>query len=372
MNQYYSAELSQKVTRGMKETRMKGLYQGGSVLYGYKIVDRKFVIDESEAEVVRYMFDQYSKGVYVRNIIKDLTAKGILYKGKPFICNSVHNILKNEKYSGKYMHGDEVVDNMYPQIIDEELFQKVRKIVNANKFGKKSLKVDYLLRGKLKCGYCGESINGESGTTKAGIKFYYYKCNGRKKRVNDCNKEVIRKEVLEELVIANIIEDLGKPEILDGIVNKLMTLQNEEIKANSTLSLLLKQQTAVETSLNNLVAAIERGIMSNTTNKRLQELEAQQLELERQILIEKSKTQTKLSEQEIRQYFENALRLEPQMLISYLIKEIKLYDDKIEIYYNNPTRIGPDDSQGFFFYCKQIEIYNYYAIKKYTIYMGIK
>jgi hypothetical protein len=358
------------------------------------------IVSEEIFNLVRQKVDENHFGKHVNDVIYLLKSKIICgYCGQPihsesgtardgtvkryYKCqgrkkrlndcnNSVHNILKNEKYSGKYMHGDEVVDNMYPQIIDEELFQKVRKIVNANKFGKKSLKVDYLLRGKLKCGYCGESINGESGTTKAGNKIYYYKCNGRKKRVNDCNKEVIRKEVLEELVIANIIEDLGKPEILDGIVNKLMTLQNEEIKANSTLSLLLKQQTAVETSLNNLVAAIERGIMSNTTNKRLQELEAQQLELERQILIEKSKTQIKLSEQEIRQYFENALRLEPQMLISYLIKEIKLYDDKIEIYYNNPTRIGPDDSQGFFFYCKQIEIYNYYTIKKYTIYMGIK
>ena len=65
MNQYYSAELAQKVSRGMKETRRKGYYQGGPLLYGYQLDGRKIVINESEAEVVRYMYAEYAKGVYV-------------------------------------------------------------------------------------------------------------------------------------------------------------------------------------------------------------------------------------------------------------------------------------------------------------------
>ena len=77
MNQYYSAELSQKVKRGMKETRLKGNYQGGGLPYGYKVINRKVTIDEPTAEVVRYMYEQYSKGAFVREIISALTAKGI-------------------------------------------------------------------------------------------------------------------------------------------------------------------------------------------------------------------------------------------------------------------------------------------------------
>jgi len=46
MNQYYSAELSQKVKHGMRETRLKGYFQGGNVLYGYKVDERKIVKDE--------------------------------------------------------------------------------------------------------------------------------------------------------------------------------------------------------------------------------------------------------------------------------------------------------------------------------------
>ena len=59
MNVYYSAELSQKVKRGMRETRLKGFYQGGGLPYGYKVVDRKVVIDETKAETVRFMYDSF-------------------------------------------------------------------------------------------------------------------------------------------------------------------------------------------------------------------------------------------------------------------------------------------------------------------------
>lgn len=118
------------------------------------------------------------------------------------------------------------------------------------------------------------------------------------------------------------------------------------------LTFLQKELRQVETSLNNIVAAIERGVISNTTTKRLQELEKQQENLQRQILIEKSKTTVRITEKEIRAYFEQALSLEPQMLINYLVKQIILYDDKMEIIFNSPMQdgIGSDNSQGFSFY----------------------
>jgi hypothetical protein len=105
----------------------------------------------------------------------------------------------------------------------------------------------------------------------------------------------------------------------------------------------------VENSLNNIVSAIEQGIISMVTNKRLHELEQRQQELEGLIAIEKSKTDIKMAEKDIRLYYETALQLESMMLIEYLIKEIVLYNDKIEIYYNNPIRKSPDENQGFVF-----------------------
>ena len=79
MGQYYSEELSQKVRRGMNETRLKGNFMGGHLLYGYSVENKKVIIDEEKAEIVRYIFEQYSVGVYVEDIIAELTARIVGY-----------------------------------------------------------------------------------------------------------------------------------------------------------------------------------------------------------------------------------------------------------------------------------------------------
>ena len=113
---------------------------------------------------------------------------------------------------------------------------------------------------------------------------------------------------------------------------------------------MLKEQKQTENALNNIVSAIERGIVSNATNKRLNELETRLEELERQIIVERSKESVKLTEKEIKDFYEKALKLEPLMLINYLIKEIVVYEDKIHIIYKSPLNVSPDESQGFSFY----------------------
>lgn len=350
MNVYYSAELSQKVKRGMRETRLKGFYQGGGLPYGYKVVDRKVVIDETRAETVRFMYDSYSKGVTVKTMIAELTAKGILYKGKPFAPNTVYGILGNEKYSGSYRKDDEIIDNIYPQLIPIDTYQKVREKAEKNKFGKRSIKTVYLLRHKVKCGYCGRPISAETGTARNGEVKRYYKYIGRKKDNNGCIKTQIPKDFLEEFVSNVIIEKLIDTQNIDTIIAEIMRRQN--LNENGNLKMLSNEKSRIDRALDNLVTAIENGITSNTTNKRLHDLEKQQEELERQILIERSKTAVKLNESDIRQYYEQALRLEMPMLINFLVKEIVLYNDKIEIYFNTPIKTSPDDEsrRGFLFY----------------------
>ena len=347
MNQYYSAELAQKVRRGMRETRLKGNYQGGALPYGYVASEKKVIIDEEKAEVVRFIFEQFANGVFVREIIETLTANGILHKGKPFPMNTIYGILKNEKYSGTYMLGDEVVDKIYPPIISQEVFARVRAKVNANKYGKRSVAVVYLLRHKMKCGYCGESIIAECGTSHQGDRRYYYKCHGRKNLRNGCRQKAFRKETLEKFVLDAILEELKKPHNIERITKGLLALQESQIKTSSTLGILEKERKQNENAIENIMSAVERGFYTATANKRMRELEERQSELDRLIIIERSKMQVKVSAEEIRAFYEAALLQESQMLINYLVKEIIVYDDEIHIYFNSPLQTSPDDSQGF-------------------------
>ena len=348
MNQYYSAELAQKVKRGMRETRLKGLFQGGKLTYGYKVENRKLVIDETQAEVVKYVYRQYLNGEVIRNIIKVLTSKGILYKGKPFVINALYNMLNNEKYIGIYRKDNDIYENMFPRIIDNETFEKAQKKLHQNHFGKKSIKTVYLLRHKLTCGYCGKPISAECGTTRNGKRINYYKCLGIKRYQNGCQKETLRQDILEQFLLDTIINEISKPKTIDILVNNLIAIQNNQNKTNSTLNILEKNKKQLETTLQNIMNAIEMGIINKTTNARMKELENQIDDIDRQIIIEKSKMNVKISESEIKEYYKEALKLEPLALINYLIKEIKLYNDKVEIIYNTPLKTSPNN-QGLLF-----------------------
>ena len=350
MNQYYSAELSQKVKRGMYETRRKGNFQGGVLPYGYKSEGKKIVIDPERAEAVQFMYEQFSMGVCVRSIIDELTSRGVLYKGKPLTMNTVYGILKNEKYSGIYRIGDEVIDNMYPRIIPQQLYEIVRQKVDKNRFGRKCVKAVYLLRNKVTCGYCGHPISAETGTARNGDVIRYYRCKGDKQYRNGCEMQMIRKEILEEFVVNIIVKELSKKETMDTLVTSLLREQERQCVQNPRLTTLLREKAKVDKALDNLVAALEQGIMSMTTNKRLHELEQQQGELEKEILIEQSKAVVKVPESVIREYYMEALKMESAMLIDLFIRKIVLYNDKIEIYFNTPLRNGPDNDRGCSFF----------------------
>lgn len=96
--EYYSAELSQKIRRGLTESRNKGLFCGGKVVYGYCVKDKTIYINEAETETVRYIFQEYNNGKTIPDIIEVLDARGIKYKGETFKKNFLYRMLRNEKY----------------------------------------------------------------------------------------------------------------------------------------------------------------------------------------------------------------------------------------------------------------------------------
>lgn len=354
MNQYYSAELSQKVKRGMNETRLKGNFTGGTLIYGYTVENGKVIINEEQAEIIKYIYKQYSLGVYVKDIMEELNKNHICNKGKPFARNTIYNILKNEKYSGIYRHENQVFDKIYPQIVSFETFEIVRQKTELNKYGKRSIEVVYLLRNKLKCAYCGRPISAECGTSSKGKKIHYYKCLGRK-RGNGCTQPMVRKNLFEDFIVDTLLEVLNKPKHIDAIVKGIIDSQSQLYDNNAYLTNLLKERKQAETTLNNIMQAVENGLMNNTTNKRMKELETLLEELERKIVVERSKKNIKIDYEQIHNYYLEALKLDPFMLINYIVKQIIVYEDKVEIILNSPIKKSPNDKD-FLFYSKYREM----------------
>lgn len=292
MAEYYSAELSQKIKRGMRENALKGKVTGGAVALGYKIgPDKRYEIDEEKADIVRHIFQSYASGKRVADICRELNALGIrTSRGAEFNKNSLRTMLHNEKYIGVYKCQDIRLEDMIPPIISKELFQQVQDLLEKNKKAPASAKakVDYMLSGKAYCGKCGMGLVGESGNSKSGM-HYYYKC-AKRKRGQGCDKETVRKSDLENLVAEEVANVVLRPKNIREIAERCEALQKEIHFDDPEVRMLEKQLEQTKKSLNNLMQAIEQGIFTKTTKSRLEELEHLQesQEFELQQVKEKS------------------------------------------------------------------------------------
>ena len=250
LSEYYSAELSQKVRRGQRESRQKGNFLGGKVPYGYRVENKKVLVDEERAEVVRLIFQLYANGKCVREILDELNRIGILYNGKPMYQSTLFKILKLEKYTGIYRYDGEIYTNIYPQIIPIPLFERVQKMMEHNKLGANSRNTDFVLKGKLYCGLCGMKINGDSGTSHTGVKKFYYTCSN-KKRFRKCNKTSIKKDEMEQMVFDYTLKMFDSPETISKIADEIIQLHNQMTKEQSILHLLDEERAKLQKSLNN-------------------------------------------------------------------------------------------------------------------------
>ena len=135
MAEYYSAELSEKILRGMTENALKGKMNGGQSPFGYFVDDdRKLQIDPKTAPIVQDIFTMYADGKRMQEIVDLLKAKNIsTQKGKPMRVNVIQYMLSNRKYIGEYKYRNVVIPDGIPAIISQELFQRVQERLVKNK-----------------------------------------------------------------------------------------------------------------------------------------------------------------------------------------------------------------------------------------------
>ena len=338
MAEYYSAELAVKVKRGMMENALKGKVNGGKPPYGYYVdKDRHLCINETTAPIVKEIFRMYAEGKLVREILAYLEERGIrTTNGKKFTFSILQKMLGSRRYIGEYKSGEVVIPNAVPAIIDETLFEKVQRRLEKNRRAAASgkAKEDYLLTTKLFCGKCGVYMVGESGVSRGKEIYRYYKCVNARKHA--CDKKTVRKEWIENLAVQKAFEIVNDEKIVDYLVDKLFEMQGA---ANPRLPQLKAQMADVLKKIENIIQAIEQGIIFDSTRDRLAELEKQKSELEISILEEQIERPL-LTQEQIRFGIERFRKLniekeeDKKCLIDNFINAIYLYDDKITFTFN--------------------------------------
>ena len=339
--EYYSADLAQKVNRGLTENALKGKFNGGVIPLGYRInQEQEYEVDPIGAAVVREVFQRYADGEGIKEIVDSLNGRGLrATNGRSFTRNSFQTILKNRRYLGEYRYRDTVIEHAIPAIISPELFDTVQRRRERNKMAPAHTKTDvnYMLTTKLFCGNCGTMLIGESGTSKTGATHYYYKCGMRKRRgAKVCDLKPIQKDRLEEFVVRVTIDRVLNEESIDALIQKLVILQGKE---NTRLPVLRAQLKQVEKRIDNLINAIEQGIFTASTQQRLEELEQQKEELEiniQQELMEKPL----ITPEFMKLFFGKFQGSDPknphdrQQIIDCFINSVFVFPDKILINFN--------------------------------------
>ena len=338
--EYFSAELSEKVIRGMKENAYKCQWNGGGIPVGYVIDESKhYQIDPLTAPLVLEAFKKYDKGSTIREIEIWLNEKGVQsWRKKPIRFDAVNRMLKNRIYIGEHHFRDVVAPNGVPAIVPEDLFARVQKQMIKNKKAPSRHKDedDYLLTTKLFCGKCGSFMVGECGTSRTkGRVHRYYKCVSVKQR-RGCNKKSVKKDWIENLVVDEAIKMLFDDKLVEGIVDRVMDLQKKE---NTAIPLLRQQLAETEKAITNMLNAIHQGVLTASTKSRLEELEETKSKLEVAIIQEELQKPTLT--REFVTFFIHRFRNtdvtdreQRQRLIDSFINAIYLYDDKIVLTFN--------------------------------------
>ena len=339
MAEYYSAELSEKVVRGMTENVLKGKYNGGTIPIGYTVDEEKFFqIDPLKAPFVVEVFQRYNDGATMKELMNWLNDSGVTTnRNQKFTYNSIQTLLTNRRYIGENRFKDIVMPDSIPVIIEKELFDSVQDKIAKNRRAPARHKAedDYLLTTKLFCGMCGAMMFGECGTSRNKNVHHYYKC-ANAKRTKTCKKKTVRKEWLEDLVVNETMKMIRDDDSIQSIVDAVMILQEQE---NTVLPLLEKQMKDIENGIENLLNAIQAGVLTSSTKGRLEKLEAQQKELEIRIAEEKL-AKPKVSADFVKFWLTNFRKLDPNVkshretLINTFVNAVYLYDEKVLITFN--------------------------------------
>ena len=284
MAEFYSKELAQKISRGMRESAIKCNSTGGQIPLGYKIDGKKLVIDEAKAEIIREAYALYADGTPIVEICQRFNKKGYrTARGAEFNKNSFSTILGNERYVGVYKYMDIRVEGGMPAIVDKKTFDAVVRRLKSTALSpaKGKAKVQYLLSGKLFCGHCGASMNGESGANHAGDVYHYYACAKRKKN-HTCDKKPLRKDFIERIVVEDVMKFLT-PEWIDKLADMAIKQNREDLENDAVIPAAQAEIKDLDRRIKNLFKLVEQGAESGSLAERLTELEKQKKAAEQRL-----------------------------------------------------------------------------------------
>jgi DNA invertase Pin-like site-specific DNA recombinase len=217
--QFEREVIAERVRDKIRASGQSGMWMGGSVPLGYVVKERKLVVDEPDAAVVRSMFERFLQVGSATGLAHELRAEGVLTtKGRPIDKGYLYKCLSNRTYLGLAIHKGTAWPGEHAAIIDQDLWDKVHVILaeNARKRSANTrAQTPALLRGLI----FGPSAAAMSPThTRKGNRLYrYYVSQDVLKRGPEaCPVGRVPAAEIESAVIDQLRGIFRQPEIIVG------------------------------------------------------------------------------------------------------------------------------------------------------------
>ncbi len=332
--EYYSANLSQNIRRGLYDSALER--KKTARVFGYRRgPDGRYEIDPVYGPIVRRCFEEYAAGKSMPEIINGLNADGIrTEKGTEFKRNSLRAMLRNERYKGVYRYRDIVDPAGIPPIVPADLWEQVQKEIGkrAHNHTKGTTKtgVTYLLTGKLFCGHCLAPMAGDSGRSSTGTVYHWYSCPNSRYKPKTCDKRRIPKDWIE----AEVLRILNNEILTDDFIERAADAAVEYEKHydnTSEIEGLRADLKRTEKKISNVADAIATGITTKTLPAMLADLERMREQLE-DAIAEKTVGVKEFSREAVVAYLHELKALSltesgsQRQLIQACIKSIYVFD----------------------------------------------
>jgi len=367
LDEFYSDNLGEEVTRGMRESASRGFYLSAKAPYGYRKVRfkdgekerTKLEIEPNQAGIVSSIFHDVLNGKGLTEITKDLNRKGIASpKGKGWNKVGVRIILANEAYTGTFVWGRNSkrglspvrVNNACPEIVNRATFDKVQQLISERApkiIHPKRAYSRFLLSGITFCGHCGKAMTGQDA--KSG-KFSYYVCGSlNKKGAGSCPAHRFNSRKFEEVVTRTIKEKILTEEHLKRLVELVNQEMDVSSKQNqSELNAVLEHIADTNHRLERLYDAVETGKIPladlapriRDLRERQEKLQAERIQIENQLSdrrIELASPEVVNSYvKDLRRVLEESELTEKRAFIRSFIKKINIIGKEAFLTYTMP------------------------------------
>lgn len=406
--EYEREKILERTRRGRKHSAMQGnVSVFGGAPYGYRYINKsqgdgiaRWDIDPVQSKHVQLMFQWVGNdGCTLAEVARRLNERSIkTATGKSrWDRTTIRDIVMNPAYHGRAIYGrerlvprktakrprrgapavprqakvtvptdpvDQVVISV-PAIIDQPLFEEVRKRMDENRKRQRERRTGavYLLSGLMTCGVCGSAY---CSRRTQGAKYYYYRCIGadkyRRGGSSVCDNTSVKGEQIETLVWSEVCKFLRDPSQLRA---ELERRREEPSSTNQHLRELERSVAELRMRLDRLIDGYEAGLLERHEfehritplrerhARELSALESLRGHASRELDFDSAQTALQSLTNQVGEQLHRADNELKRDLIKLLVDRIEIHRDEIRLVYKVPQNpfVQSPDSRGFLQHC---------------------